>query len=581
MNKKLLKRIFSYLKKDLFLLVISFILTIFSVLCCVYIPIMFGQGIDIILNQNGKEELISLLIKTILLIGINGIIQWFILSISNKVCYGVARRLRAEAFCKIERLPLKLLDSRPVGEFTNIIINDVDEFTNGLILGVSQIINGILTIISIIVILFFINWVISLALIILTPLSLFISRFVSRNTYNLFKEQSIIKAEQVGLIDETFTYLKIVKANNHEKKSKEAFDEVNDRLSKVGLKALFFSSLVNPSTRFINAVIYAVICMLASIFIVKFKDDPNNVLYLTVGSLSTLLSYVNQYTKPFNDISSILAEIQNSFACASRVFELLNLEEESDDSTLDELVNVQGNIDINHLYFHYNESKPLITDFNLHIKEGMKVAIVGPTGCGKTTLVNLLMRFYDPISGEIRIDNQNIQDVKRKSLRTSFGMVLQTTWIRNASVKENIMMGKTNASLEEVIAASKKAHCHNFISKLPQGYDTIIGEDGNLSIGEKQLIQIARIMLLEPRMLILDEATSSIDTRTEQLIQDGFNELMEGKTSFIVAHRLQTIKNADLILVMNQGNVIEQGNHEELMKKNGFYTKLYESQFSK
>ena len=479
---------------------------------------------------------------------------------------------------KIQKLPLKYLDAHSHGELVSIIINDTDQFTEGLLLGLTQAFSSIVTIIGTICFMIYINWIIALVVVFVTPLSLFVAKFISSKTYSMFKAQSEIRAVQTGFIDEMISNLKVVKAYNHEEENIIKFNEINNKLEKCSLKATFFSSLTNPCTRFVNSVVYALVALFGALFVI---DPFSSALSLTVGSLSSFLSYANQYTKPFNEISSVITELQNAFACAARVFTLLDEEEEISDCDNTVLFDVVGNVKLSHVYFSYREDQKLIEDFNLIVRPGMKVAIVGPTGCGKTTLINLLMRFYDTVSGEIKVENKEIKDVTRMSLRDSYGMVLQDTWIKNASVKENISLGKPSATLDEIIEACKKAHCHSFIKRLPNGYDTILSDEGALSVGQKQLLCIARIMLCLPPMLILDEATSSIDTRTEIKIQEAFNILMKGKTTFIVAHRLSTIKEADIILVMNNGNVIETGTHEELLERKGFYANLYNSQFVK
>ena len=486
--------------------------------------------------------------------------------------------MRNESFAKLQKLPLSYLDSHPYGEVVSIIINDVDQFTEGLLIGLTQSFSSLITIIGTICFMIYINWIIAIIVVLVTPLSLFVAKFISSKTYSMFKAQSEIRAIQTGFIDEMITNLKVVEAYNHEEFNNKRFNEINNELEKCSFKATFFSSLTNPCTRFVNSVVYALVALFGALFVV---NTGNILLTLTVGNLSSLLSYANQYTKPFNEISSVITELQNAFACAKRVFDLLDEKEEVSDENLDTLQNVCGNVELQNVYFSYTPSQKLIEDFNLTVKQGQKIAIVGPTGCGKTTLINLLMRFYDPTNGVISIDNNDISKVTRMSLRDSYGMVLQDTWVKNATVKENVSIGKPNATMDEIVDACKKAHCHSFIKRLPNGYDTILNNEGMLSAGQKQLLCIARIMLCLPPMLILDEATSSIDTRTELKIQEAFNLLMKGKTTFIVAHRLSTIKEADIILVMNNGNVIETGSHEELLNKKGFYANLYNSQFEK
>ena len=580
MNKTVIKKLLKYLNKNIISLCITLILAIASVSLTIYVPILFGDAIDLIVGVGNVDfnGLYTILFNIFLIVLIIGFLQWVMLTINNYVAYRINKRIRKECFEKLHSLPLKYLDAHSHGELVSIIINDVDQFTEGLLLGLTQAFSSIVTIIGTICFMVYINWIIAVVVILVTPLSLFVAKFISSKTYTMFKAQSEIRAVQTGFINEMVSNLKVVEAYNHEDENVEVFDKINKELEKCSLKATFFSSLTNPCTRFVNSVVYALVALFGALFVI---NPISTTLSLTVGSLSSFLSYANQYTKPFNEISSVITELQNAFACAARVFNLLDESEEVSDLSNIKLDNVCGNITLNHVYFSYTENQKLIEDFNLVVKPGMKVAIVGPTGCGKTTLINLLMRFYDVKSGEILVENKNIKDVTRMSLRDSYGMVLQDTWIKNASVKENISLGKPDASIEEIIEACKKAHCHSFIKRLPNGYDTILSDEGSLSVGQKQLLCIARIMLCLPPMLILDEATSSIDTRTELKIQEAFNTLMEGKTTFIVAHRLSTIKEADIILVMNNGNVIEMGRHEELLLQDGFYANLYNSQFVK
>ncbi len=580
MNKITIKRILQYLKKNIFLLVVTFILALSSTLLTIYVPVLFGKAIDEItfVNLVNFTKLKEILFSIVIIIFSIGILQWMMMAINNKIAYSVTKRLRKELFDKIQILPLKYLDQKPYGEILSIVINDVDQFTEGLLLGLTQVFTSLVTIIGTIGFLISINWVIAIVVVIVTPVSLFVAKFIANKTYTMFKKQTEIKGIQTSFIDEMISNLKVVASFNHQEVNLEKFNEINQELEKCSLKAIFFSSLTNPCTRFVNSLVYALVCLTGALFVINPLAITNP---LTVGMLSSCLSYANQYTKPFNEISSVMTELQNAFACAARIFNLLDEEVEISDQGLVELENVEGNIKLNNVYFSYQENQKLIENFNLNVTPGKKIAIVGPTGCGKTTLINLLMRFYDVNAGTIMIDNHNIKEVTRKSLRDSYGMVLQDTWIKRATVKENITIGKPDATMDEVIEACKKAHCHSFIKRLENGYDTILNEDGNLSVGQRQLLCIARIMLILPPMLILDEATSSIDTRTEIKIQQAFATLMEGKTTFIVAHRLSTIKNADIILVMNNGNVIEQGTHLELLKQNGFYANLYNSQFVK
>ena len=580
MNKSVIKKLFKYLNKNIISLSITLVLAIVSVVLTIYVPILFGNAIDLIIDKGNVNfgGLKDILFNIFIIIIIIGILQWLMMTINNYVAYRINKRIRYESFVKIQKLPLKYLDAHSHGEMVSIIINDTDQFTEGLLLGLTQAFSSIVTIIGTICFMIYINWIIAVVVVVVTPLSLFVAKFISSKTYAMFKAQSEIRAVQTGFIDEMISNLKVVKAYNHEEENIIKFNEINNQLEKCSLKATFFSSLTNPCTRFVNSVVYALVALFGALFVI---NPFSSALSLTVGSLSSFLSYANQYTKPFNEISSVITELQNAFACANRVFNLLDEEEEISDKDNIVLTNAIGNVRLSHVYFSYKDDQKLIEDFNLVVKPGMKLAIVGPTGCGKTTLINLLMRFYDTVSGEITLENNEIKDITRMSLRDSYGMVLQDTWIKRASVKENISLGKPDASMEEIIEACKKAHCHSFIKRLPNGYDTILSDEGSLSVGQKQLLCIARIMLCLPPILILDEATSSIDTRTEIKIQEAFNTLMKGKTTFIVAHRLSTIKEADIILVMNNGNVIETGTHEELLEKQGFYANLYNSQFVK
>lgn len=575
MNKKL----FKYLKLDLLNIIITIILSAAVSILMIYIPKLFGEAIDEIIGINNVnfKELESIIKKVIIIICAIGILQWIQLFINNSIAYRITRRLRSDAFSVIQRLPISYLDTHQSGSTISIIINDVENVADGLILGFTQAFSGITTIIATIVFMIYINWVIAILVVVITPLSLFVAKFIAKKTYNMFKSQSEIRAVQTAFIDEMITNLKVVKAYNHEDDNLTTFNDINNKLEKCSFKAVFFSSLTNPSTRFVNSVVYAVVACCGAIFAIA-PFNPS--LLITAGSLTCLLSYANQYTKPFNEISSVITELQNAIACSNRIFMLIN--EPTEIKKENEIINAQnleGNITLNNVFFSYNPEQKLIEDFNLRVNKGEKVAIVGPTGCGKTTLINLLMRFYDITKGELLVDNKNIAEYNRQYLRSNYGMVLQDTWIKNASVKENITLGNKAITDEQIIEACKKAHCHNFVIKFSDGYDTIISENYGLSGGQKQLICIARIMLLLPPILILDEATSSIDTRTELKIQEAFNILMENKTSFIVAHRLSTIKEADKIIVMKNGHIIEVGNHTELLKRKGFYYTLYNSQF--
>ena len=580
MEKQTIKRVLKYLDKDLFIVILTLILSIITVAFTIYVPILCGKAFDVIVGTNNVDfqSLKEILFKIIVVVVSTSILQWIMMTLNNLMTYRIARRLRIECFNKLQVLPLKYLDSHQSGETVSIIISDVETFSDGLLLGFTQLFTGIASIIGTIIIMMLINWIIGLVVIIVTPLSLFVAKFIATKTYKMFKEQSLVRSKQTAFINEMVSNLKVVAAYSHEEENVKNFSLINDELEKCSLKAIFYSSLTNPSTRFVNAVVYALVALFGALFVI----NPVLSLTLTVGELTSFLSYANQYTKPFNEISSVITELQNAFACIRRVFDLLDEEEEKiyqNEKVLEE--DVAGIVSINNVYFSYVPEQKLIENFNLYVPVGKKVAIVGPTGCGKTTLINLLMRFYDVTKGEIKLDEYNINEVTRKSLRKNYGMVLQDTWIKTASVKENISFGNKKATDAEIVLAAKKAHAHNFIMRLPEGYDTIISDDGNLSVGEKQLLCIARLMLISPSILILDEATSSIDTRTELQIQEAFNKVMEGKTTFIVAHRISTIQEADIILVMKDGNIIEQGNHKELLEKQGFYATLYNSQFVK
>lgn len=570
-------KLFKYLKKDILTLILTIILSIITVGTTIYIPILFGKAIDTIIEINNVDfdKLKEILNLVIIIVGISSICEWIMRILNNKMTYRISKKLRQDAFKKIQTLPFSYLDQKQTGEIVNIIINDVEQLTDGLLLGFTQAFTSLMTIIGTLILMLLINWLIAIVVIVLTPLSLFMARFITSKTHKFFVDQTKIKGVQTGFINEMINNLKTVQAYNHQDENLDKFNEINNQLEKTSLKAIFFSSLTNPCTRFVNSVVYALVALFGSLFVI----NPVLNLTLSIGLLSTFLSYANQYTKPFNEISSVISELHNAFICANRVFNILDEQEEIINNNEIKLNTINGDIEIKDVFFSYTEEQRLIENFNLTVSKGQKVAIVGPTGCGKTTLINLLMRFYDVNKGGIYLDNNNIQNLNRQNLRDFYGMVLQETWIKHASVKDNITIGKPDATLEEVIEACKKTHAHSFIKRLPNGYDTIISNEGNLSAGQKQLLCISRVMLLLPPMLILDEATSSIDTRTELKIQDAFNTLMKNKTSFIVAHRLSTIKEADLILVMNKGQIIEQGTHEELLKKEGFYYKLYNAQF--
>ena len=578
-NKTALKRVMTYVGKYWHLMLLSLLLGIISVAMTIYIPYQIGKAIDLIkgFNDVDFDGITSIAMQLYICIFILFVSQWTMTILNNKITYKIIYDMRLISFRNLTQYPLCFLDNHRPGEIVNIVINDVDTFADGLLMGFSQLFTGLITIIGTLVFMFVINWILALVVLALTPLSLFIAKYISSHTYAMFKKQSEIKAEQTGFVEEMISSLKVVQAYNHTDENLTSFEKINEELEKCSLKATFYSSLVNPTTRFVYALIYALVAVIGAVLCVNSTSFGG--IMFSVGLLATFLAYANQYTKPFNEITGVITELQNAVACVARVFALMDEEKEKVNKDAVELSNVQGNIDIDHVYFSYTE-KPLIQDFNLHVKSGKKIAIVGPTGCGKTTLINLLMRFYDPNSGEIKVDNISIKEITRESLRTNYGMVLQDIWLKSGTIKENIKMGKTDASDEEIINAAKATHSDSFIRRLPQGYDTIINEDGEgLSQGQKQLLCITRIMLALPPMLILDEATSSIDTRTEIKIQEAFDKLMQGKTSFIVAHRLSTIRNADIILVMNEGNVIESGSHNELIEKDGFYAKLYNSQF--
>ncbi len=568
------KKLLISLKKYGFLMVLSIVLAAAYVILSLYVPILFGDAIDNIVEGNvALSEVIYFLIKAGIVSGLAALMQWVMNIVNNRITFETVRDIRDTAFKRIEALPLKYIDSHAHGDLVSRVIADVDQLADGLLLGFSHFFTGIVTIVATLVFMLTISWKITLIAVVLTPLSLFVARFVSKSTYNLFKEQSIIRGSQTALIDEMIGSAKVVKAYNYTKRSHNRFESVNNELQRVSTKAIFLSSLVNPSTRFINSIVYAAVGLSGAFSVVSGT--------VSVGGLTCILSYANQYTKPFNEISGVITELQNALACAARIFELIEAEEQPNDLGNEDLSDISGNVALENVYFSYTPERPLIQDFNLNVKAGQRIAIVGPTGCGKTTLINLLMRFYDVNSGKISVEGKDIRDVTRKSLRQGYGMVLQETWLKSGTIRENIKMGDLNASDDDMIAAAKASHAHSFIKRLPQGYDTVIGEDGgSLSAGQKQLLCITRVMLTKPPMLILDEATSSIDTKTEIRVQRAFEKLMEGKTSFIVAHRLSTIMSADVILVMKDGNIIEQGTHYELLKKGGFYSNLYNSQFA-
>ena len=574
-QKDTLKKVLRYIKKYRSLMLISILLAVIIVALTLYVPILIGKAIDgIAYSQVQFDYILKQLMIVAIIVSITAIAQWFMNMINNKVTYQVVRDMRDEAFKKIEILPLKYIDTHSQGDIVSRVIADVDQFADGLLMGFTQLFTGVITILGTLLFMLTINVGITFVVVLVTPLSLFVASFIAKKTYTMFKLQSETRGEQTAFIDEMIGNEKVVKAYGHEEEAIKKFDEINDRLAKYSLRATFFSSLTNPTTRFVNSVVYAGVAITGAFAVLNGK--------MTVGAWSCFLSYANQYTKPFNEISGVVTELQNALACAARIFELIEEEAQAPESPQAvTLENANGYVSCKNISFSYVPEKKLIENFNIQIKPGQKVAIVGPTGCGKTTLINLLMRFYDVNQGSIQVDDNDIREMTRRSLRLNYGMVLQETWLKKGTIKENIIMGKPDATDEEITAAAQAAHAHSFIKRLPKGYDTVIEEDGGmLSQGQKQLLCITRVMLTEPPMLILDEATSSIDTRTEIKIQSAFNRLMEGRTSFIVAHRLSTIQNADVILVMKEGKIIEQGNHNELLGKKGFYYQLYNSQFA-
>lgn len=576
-NKGTLKKVFSYIGKYKYFLILSMFFAAVTVGLTLYAPILVGKAIDCIIGKGNVDfvNMKSILIKVAVIVVSTALIQWLMNVCNNKITYNVSRDLRKKAFEKIEILPFSYIDTHSKGDIVSRVITDVDQLSDGLLMGFTQFFTGVITIIGTLAFMLSVNVFITIVVVVVTPLSFFIARFIAKKTFNMFSLQSKTRGEQTSFIDEMISNQKVAEAYSMNEENKIRFDKINDDLAKYSLKATFFSSITNPATRFVNSIVYAAVALFGAILAVKGN--------ITVGILSCFLSYANQYTKPFNEISSVVTELQNAIACAARVFELIEEAPElPDKADATELENVKGSVEINNLYFSYNPDRELLKNVNINVEPGKTVAIVGPTGCGKTTLINLLMRFYDPNNGAISVDEVNTQDVTRQSLRQNFGMVLQDTWLKSGTIADNIRLGKTDATDDEIIEAAKKAHAHSFIKRLPNGYKTKIGEDGgSLSQGQKQLLCITRLMLCPPPMLILDEATSSIDTRTEIKIQKAFNTLMKNRTTFIVAHRLSTIQNADLILVMNDGNIIEQGTHVSLYAQKGFYYNLYNSQFSK
>ena len=573
-------KVLKYMKPYWFYLALSLLLAAVTVALTLYLPKLTGFAVDRIIEQGrvdfaGILQILKLMAATIL---ITAAAQWIMNICNNKMTYEIVRDIRNEAFRKIEILPLKYVDAHSYGEITSRVIADVDQFADGLLMGFTQLFTGVMTILGTLLFMLTTDVGITLVVVLITPLSFFVAGFIAKRTFTMFRVQSETRGEQTALIDEMIGNQKVVQAFSHEKKAMERFDEINERLRACSLRAIFYSSITNPATRFVNNVVYAGVGLVGALSAVAGR--------ISVGDLSCLLSYANQYTKPFNEISGVVTELQNALACASRIFDLIEEEPQVPEKENATVISgreggVRGNVELSHVYFSYTEEQKLIEDFNLKVQPGQRIAIVGPTGCGKTTLINLLMRFYDVTGGKISVEGCDVRDVTRKSLRKSFGMVLQDTWLKAGTIRENIGMGKPDATEEEIIAAAKASHAHSFIKRLPQGYETVITEEGGgLSQGQKQLLCIARVMLCLPPMLILDEATSSIDTRTEMKIQEAFLRMMEGRTSFIVAHRLSTIREADVILVMRDGHIVEQGRHEELLEKKGFYAQLYNSQFA-
>ncbi len=571
-----MKRVLKYIRKYTPALVLSLLLAGLTVLLTLYIPILTGNAVDLIIGKGQVDMpgIFAIMKKIAIAMIITAVGQWVMNTCNNYITYHVIRDIRTDAFAKLEILPLKYLDAHAYGDIVSRVIADVDTFADGLLMGFTQLFTGVLTILCTLGFMLVTNVPITLVVVCITPVSFLVAKFIATKTYSMFKEQSETRGEQTSLIEEMIDNQKIVNTFSRGEAVKGQFGEINGRLQKCSLKAIFFSSITNPATRFVNSLVYAGVGVFGALVAIKGG--------ISVGRLSCFLSYANQYTKPFNEISGVVTELQNAFVCAGRIFELIDEEPQVPDAAdARVLEEAQGNVDLKDVYFQYVPEKKLIQNFNLQVKPGQRVAIVGPTGCGKTTVINLLMRFYDVNSGSIKVDGTDIRDITRGSLRTNYGMVLQETWLRSGTIRDNICMGKPDATEEEIIAAAKASHAHSFIKRLPQGYDTVITEDGgSLSQGQKQLLCITRVMLCLPPMLILDEATSSIDTRTEIKIQNAFAKMMEGRTSFIVAHRLSTIQSADVILVMKDGNIIEQGNHETLLAQGGFYANLYNSQFA-
>lgn len=578
MKNKTIKKVLNRLKKYRFAIVVSILLAAVTAAAALYVPKIVGEAIDLIVGKNDVDfgGIASLLVRLGIVVGATGILQWIMGVVNNRITFGIVRDLRNEAAEKLKTLPISFIDAHYHGDIVSRVIADADQFADGLLLGFSQLFTGVVTILLTLGFMLAINPLIALIVVVLTPVSLFIAAFIAKNTHKMFSLRSETRGEQTAMINELIGQTKVVRAFGHEQKATEEFDEVNERLRKCSLRATFFSSIVNPSTRFVNGLIYAAVSLAGALAVIASGGAS-----LSVGGLTCLLSYATQYTKPFNEISGVVTEMQNALVCAERLFSLIEEPSEISDEGKETLTDVEGRVTAENVCFSYVKDKKLIENLNLSVEHGQRIAIVGPTGCGKSTIINLLMRFYDVCSGAIKVEGKDIRDITRDSLRAGYGMVLQETWLRSGTVRENIIMGKPDATDEEVISAAKKSHAHGFITRLPNGYDTVLSEDGGrLSQGQKQLLCITRVMLALPPMLILDEATSSIDTRTEQQIQKAFAEMMKGRTSFIVAHRLSTIREADLILVMKDGRIIEQGTHDELLEKRGFYSELYESQFA-
>ncbi len=580
-QKETLKKVLRYVKGHLPLMICSIIFAAATVALTLYAPILIGRAIDMIVGKGdvNLKGIASILLEIGIIVAATALFQWLMNTVNNRITYHIVRDIRNEAFRKIEILPLSYIDIHPYGQIVNKVIADADQFADGLLMGFTQLFTGVVTILGTLIFMLTINPKIALVVILLTPLSLFIAKFIAGKTYKMFRLQSETRGEQTAFIDEMIGSQKVVQAFMHEKESLEKFDEINGRLASCSLRAIFYSSITNPATRFVNSVVYAGVALAGALACIATAGTVNP---FTVGQLSCFLSYANQYTKPFNEISGVVTELQNALACAAGLFELIEEQPQIPEAeNAPEITDAKGNVSLKNVEFSYVPEKKLIEGLSLDVKPGQRIAIVGPTGCGKTTIINLLMRFYDVNSGSISVENMDIRDVTRNSLRSSYGMVLQETWLKSGTIRDNIIMGKPDATDEEIIEAAKASHAHSFIKRLPNGYDTVIGEDGgSLSQGQKQLLCITRVMLCLPPMLILDEATSSIDTRTEIKIQEAFSRLMKGRTSFIVAHRLSTIREADVILVMKDGHIIEQGNHEQLLEKDGFYANLYNSQFA-